>query len=147
MFSESFDSRTVLLSVPFDQTPIGLPSSDRHHTNAQRCSSAFFPSSAILTTNGQNSDAPIGLIAGTVVGFLFLLAVCGVIVSVIRHKLRDEGQISDSPDVDGDLDLPNSTLHETFITFADSITIEGVRPVTCFTLAPDGSEHQSLIDD
>jgi hypothetical protein len=94
------------------------------------------------------NSIPAGLIAGPTVGALLLAAAAAGAVFLFRYRSRRRGTISDSADVRRELEFVDSTLHETLVTYSDSITVEGVSPIApegIFIFPTDASGVQSLI--
>jgi hypothetical protein len=63
---------------------------------------------------------------------------------LLRRRSPFRRPISDSAEVPRDLDLVDSTLHETLVTDWDATTVDALRPHAIRTLAVDRFGFDSL---
>jgi hypothetical protein len=90
------------------------------------------------------SAIPIAAIAGAIAGALVLTAaIVGAIL--FRRRRRDRRPTSESDDSPRDLEFVNSTLHETLVTYSDTMTVDGAPLGPRFSFPDSGSDLQSLI--
>jgi hypothetical protein len=84
------------------------------------------------------------VIAGAIAGAL-LLAAAAVVAVLCRRRRGDDRLTSDSAEVPHDIEFVESTLHETLVTYSDTMTVEGGPPNGVFTFPDDHSRFHSLI--
>jgi hypothetical protein len=120
MHSDSFYggfSNSIFLSPLFLFSDLPAPSVDFTHSDIWDVRTASDDSS-------DSADLSIGMIIGIVVGVLFLVGVFFAVIFFFRCRLHKEMSISDSDEIHRNAEFGDSTLHETLVTFADTITVD-----------------------
>jgi hypothetical protein len=80
----------------------------------------------------------LGVILGIVCGILAIAAALSIGFVLLRFRCPKDTSLPSSDDARPDLVFVESTLHETIVTFSDSVTVEGSRatPLLSRTSAP-----------
>jgi hypothetical protein len=113
-FETAFDGSQVLtVSIHF------TASNTRHFETASKSSS-----DSTFVSGGFS----IGAIVGVVVGILFLCVTFFVVLFLFRNRRRKEILNFESDEIPRDLEFSDSTLHETLVTYSDTVTVEGMIP-------------------